>query len=189
MRISFIILSLLCFSWSAFAAEELKEAEQIHTHIEAGVVYCDVQAPNHEAYFLNVLGGGSPMTVFWQFNVRKMSEYWIDQVVVSIRLGRQIIPDLVTKRWLMRDLSSGTVRYTAEIEEAMIFLSAMDHAAVVDVSVLDTNNKYWLEAKLYSHEGQLQADGWWSSLINWGEFMGSVAIKFADTPSTEARDE
>jgi len=175
-RISFFLLNFMFFSFAASAAEELKESEQIHTHIEAGVVYCDVQALNHEAYFLNVLGAGSAMTVYWQFKVRKISEYWIDQAVVTVRLGRQVIPDLVTKRWLMRDLSGGVVRYTAEIEEAMMFLSEMNHAAVVDVSVLDANSKYWLEAKLYSYEGTLKEDGWWTSLINWGEKMGSVAI-------------
>jgi len=193
LRISFIILNLLFFTHLAFASEELKEAEQIHTHIESGVVYCDVQAFNHESYFLNVLGAGSALTVYWQFNVRKISEYWIDQAVVTVRLGRQVIPDLVTKRWLMRDLSSGVVRYTAEIEEAMNFLSAMNHAAVVDVSVLDAESKYWLEAKLYSQEGTLKEDGWWTSLINWGEKMGSVAIKLhedeVDGAAAEVKDE
>lgn len=172
------MLSLLIFSFLVNAEDELNEPKQIHTHVEKGVVYCDVVAFNHEAYFLKVLGGGSPLTVYWQFQVLKKRPYWLNQVVVNVRLGRQVIPDLVTKRWLMRDLSSGVVRYTSDIEIAMRFLSDMDHIAVVDVSVLDIKESYALAATLHTHEGKLEQSVGLAALVDWGEEIGLAAIEW-----------
>ncbi len=168
----------------AYAAGDAP-VEETHVHIEKGVVYCDVQTFNQEAYILKVIGSGSPMTVFWQFEVFQVRDYWLDKSVVSIRLGRQVIPDLVTQRWLMRDLSGGLVKYTSDAEEAMRFLTQMQHAAVVDVSVLDGAMNYTLETKLFTHEGESEDKSWWSSMTDWGEDMGSVSLQLPMTDNHE----
>jgi len=125
---------------------------------------------------LKVLGGGSPMTVFWQFEVLKEQKYWLSQSVAVVRLGRQVIPDLVTKRWLMRDLSSGVVAYTTNIHTAMAFLTEMHHAAIMDVSLLLPSESYLVSVKLFIHEGEWEEGSWWSSITNWGEEMGVVGL-------------
>ena len=150
--------------------------EQTHVHFEDGVIYCDVQTFKQEAYILKVLGGGSPMTIFWAFEVLQKKGLMPDNSLAEVRLGRQVIPDLVTKRWLMRDLSAGVVRYTTDIYMAMRFLTEMVHVAIMDESLLETGQEYSLDATLYVYEGEWKEEGWWSSLTNWGEDMGSVSF-------------
>ncbi len=158
----------------------MQHVEQTHIHFESGVVYCDVQTFNQESYILKVLGGGSPMTIFWQFEVLRQVKFWKDDSVAVVRLGRQVIPDLVTKRWLMRDLSAGVVHYTSDVYLAMRFLTEMSHVAVVDESLLDKQSAYTLQTKLFIHEGEWKEASWWSSMVNWGEDMGSVNFKIED---------
>ena len=173
-----LFLLFLTFSVFSFAyAEGDMAVEETHVHIEDGVIYCDVQTFNQEAYVLKVIGSGSPMTVFWQFEILQVRDLWLDKAVVSIRLGRQVIPDLVTQRWLMRDLSVGVVKYTNDAEEAMHFLTRMQHAAVADISILEKDADFLLETKLFTHEGEDEEQGWWASVTDWGEDMGSVSLQ------------
>lgn len=176
LRILIACLLCLCFPFSQVAAEENQMNKETHIHIEDGVVYCDVQTFNQEAYILNVLAGGSSLTVFWQFDVLRKQQFWLDKSVAKVRLGRQVIPDLVTKRWLMRDLSSGVVHYTANVHVAMRFLTEMHHAAVVDESILDAEEKYQLKTRLYMYEGEKGSKGWLAGLIDWGVDMGTVEL-------------
>jgi len=171
----FIYLLCLCFTFTQLEANENQMNEETHVHIEDGVVYCDVQTFNQESYVLNVLAGGSALTVFWQFDVLRKQRFWLDKSVASVRLGRQVIPDLVTQRWLMRDLSSGVVHYTRNVHVAMRFLTEMHHAAVVDVSLLDRQEKYYLETQLYIYEGEQGSKGWFADLLG-GVDMGTVEL-------------
>ena len=171
-----LAMFMLLISFVAVAAEENQDVKEAHIHIEDGVVYCDAQTFNQESYILKVLGGGSPLTVFWQFEVQKERRYWFNQSEATIRLGRQVIPDLVTKRWLMRDLSGGLITYTSDIHKAMLFLTEIHHAAVMDVSLLSVESSYLLRAKLYMHEGEWEEGDWWSSMLNWGEDMGTIGL-------------
>ncbi|MDQ7001597.1 MAG: DUF4390 domain-containing protein [Ghiorsea sp.] len=174
----FIYLLCLCFTFTQVEAKENQLNKETHVHIEDGVVYCDVQTFNQEAYVLNVLAGGSSLTVFWQFNVLRKEQFWLDKSIARVRLGRQVIPDLVTKRWLMRDLSSGVVHYTRYAHVAMRFLTEMYHAAVVDVSILDAHDAYYLKTKLYIYEGEQGRNGWFSGMLDWGLDMGTVELVF-----------
>ncbi|MDQ7004492.1 MAG: DUF4390 domain-containing protein [Ghiorsea sp.] len=149
---------------------------EIHTQTKDGVVYCDVQAFQQEAYILKVIGSGSPMTVFWQFDVKQVRDYWLDKQVVSVRLGRQVIPDLVTQRWLMRDLSGGVVRHTTEAQEAMRFLTGLTQVAVLDTSLLDGANTYILKVQLFLYEGEAEEDSWVPLFKNWGIDMGNAPL-------------
>ncbi len=176
LRIWFSIF--LCFyaSLAWVRADDDLPVKQTHVHIEDGVVYCDVQTFKQEAYVLNVLGSGSALTVFWQFEVLQDRPFWLDKTIAEVRLGRQVIPDLVTQRWLMRDLSSGVVHDTRDIHEAMRFLTDLQHVAVVDVSVLDAQTNYRLETSLYLYEGEQADKGWLGNMFNWGVDMGDVAL-------------
>ncbi len=171
----FTCLLCLCFTFAQLEAKENQINKETHVHIENGVVYCDVQTFNQEAYVLNVLASGSSLTTFWQFDVLRKRSFWLDKSVASIRLGRQVIPDLVTKRWLMRDLSSGVVHYTRNVHVAMRFLTEMHHAAVVDVSILDEQEKYYIETQLYIYEGEQGSNGWFADIFG-GVDMGVVEL-------------
>lgn len=170
-----ICLLCLCFTLAQLEAKENQINKETHIHISDGVVYCDVQTFNQEAYVLNVLAGGSSLTVFWQFDVMRKRSFWLDQSVASVRLGRQVIPDLVTKRWLMRDLSSGVVHYTNNVHVAMRFLTEMQHAAVVDVSILNGQEEYYLETQLYMYEGEQGDNAWFADMFG-GVDMGTVEL-------------
>jgi hypothetical protein len=176
----------LCFTLSALVwAEDDVDSEKIHAYIQDGVVYADIQSFAEESYILKVIASGSPMTVFWQFEVSQSRDYWLDKQVAEVRLGRQVIPDLVTQRWLMRDLSGGVVKYTSDAHEAMRFLTSMNHVAVVDVSVLDTQKAYTLAIKVFMYEGEQEEQGWWSSLIDFGEDIGSLNLDLSEVMQHE----
>ncbi len=166
----YVVFMLLTHVW----AEETME--ETHVHIEDGVVFCDVQSFEQEAYILKVIGSGSPMTVFWQFDVLEQRKYWLDKEVARVRLGRQVIPDLVTQRWLLRDLSGGVIKHTNDAHEAMHFLTNMRHIAVVDVSVLEPSNTYTLDVHLFIYEGEGEHESWLSLFSNAGFDMGSVPL-------------
>ena len=176
LRVFVPCLLCLCLPFSQAVAEENQMNKETHIHIEGGVVYCDVQTFNQEAYVLNVLAGGFSLTVLWQFDVLLEQKFWLDKSVAKVRLGRQVIPDLVTKRWLMRDLSSGVVHYTDNVHVAMRFLTEMSHAAVVDVSILDEEEKYQLKTRLYMYEGEESSKGWLTDLVDLGVDMGMVEL-------------
>jgi len=184
-RLLILLLWCWCGLHSLAWADDDMPVKQTHVHIEKGVVYCDVQSFQQEAYVLNVLGSGSSLTVFWQFVVVRPRSFWPDQTIAKVRLGRQVIPDLVTQRWLMRDLSSGVVHDTRNVREAMRFLTEMQHAAVVDTSILDTGTSYRLEVRLYLHEGEQAEESWFSGLLNWGVDMGSVVFDLPAPPHAE----
>ncbi len=180
-------MSLLCcviFPISLTWAES-DVPENMRVYIEDDVVYCDIQTFSQESYILKVIGSGSPMTVIWQFDVVQTRDYWLDKTVASVRLGRQVIPDLVTQHWLMRDLSGGVVKYADSAHEAMRFLTSMRHVAVIDVSVLEAEQSYVLEATSYMHEGEEEEEGWWSSWMDWGEDMGAVELKLSGQANHE----
>lgn len=171
-----LLLTFVCLlsSSSWVLAQEKQPVKETHVHFKGGVVYCDVQTFNQAAYILKVLGGGSPLTIYWQFNVLEKRDYWFNSSVALVRLGRQVIPDLVTKRWVMRDLSAGLIKYTSDVRIAMRFLTEMEDAAVLDVSILNAQSEYVLETKLFMYEDEREEEDWWSSLGNWGEDMGQV---------------
>ncbi|MDX8381476.1 MAG: DUF4390 domain-containing protein [Ghiorsea sp.] len=176
---SFSLLLSAFLSTTAWAEDEVAD-EQIHTQIEKNIVYCNIQTFDKEAYVLNVIASGTPATVLWQFDVLQKHDLWLDEQVVSVRLGRQVIPDLVTQRWLMRDLSGGVVKYTNDAHEAMRFLTRMDHVAVVDVSILDQAFHYTLAAKMFLHEGREEKTGWWTTLTNWGDTVGIISLDLGE---------
>jgi len=140
-------------------AEEAQSHQQTTIHITDGVLYCDAQTFAQEAYMLKVLAGGSPLTVSWQFEVQEHRAFWLNNTLASVQLSRQVLPDLVTKRWLMRNLSSGVVRYTTDVHTAMSFLTGMRHVAVLNTSLLMDDASYTIETKLYMHEGEAQVGG------------------------------
>lgn len=175
------VIIIIALSFSAAGAEESSDMNEVHIQVRDGVVYCDVQAFQQEAYILKVIGSGSPMTVIWQFEVEEVRDYWLDKQVVSVRLGRQVIPDLVTQRWLMRDLSGGVVKHTTDAQEAMQFLTGLTRAAVLDVSILDVENTYVLNTRFFLYEGEAEEDTWIPLFRNSGIDMGNVPLPLATT--------
>lgn len=173
---SLCILCLCWFSVSSAWADVSSAENGVRAYVKNGVVYCDTQAFQQEAYILKVIGSGSPMTVFWQFDVEQVRDYWLNKQVVSVRLGRQVIPDLVTQRWLMRDLNVGIVKHTTDAQEAMRFLSEMNQAAVVDVTVLDADTNYLLKTRFFLYEGEAEEKSWIPLLNSSGVDMGDLAL-------------
>ena len=169
------LICVFIFSVSLAWAEGEQGFEGTHTYVESGVLYSNVQTFEQDSYILKVIGSGSPMTVFWQFEVFQERDYWLNKQVVSVRLGRQVIPDLVTKRWLMRDLSSGVVTHTNDAQEAMRFLTGIAKVAVLDVSILNENAAYILQTKLFLYEAEEAQESWLP-------LFGNSGIEISETP-------
>ncbi|MDQ6988839.1 MAG: DUF4390 domain-containing protein [Mariprofundaceae bacterium] len=167
----------MCVSPMLALADEPQHApqdlKQTDVHFSQGIVYGDVQTFSQEAYILKVLAAGSAMTASWQFEVLEKYDYWLNQSLVQVVLARQVLPDLVTKRWLMRDLSGGVVRYTTDVHLAMRFLTEMRDVAVVDASLLTLHTDYVLESSVYLTEGERTAAGW-LAWFNWGDAVGRI---------------
>jgi len=183
----FVIVVFSYLSLVQVCAQEHKGMQHPSVHVEDNIVYCDVQTFQQEAYILKVLAGGSAMTVAWQFEVDQYRSLWLNKTVANVRLGRQVIPDLVTQRWLMRDLSSGVIGYALDVHAAMRFLTEMNQVAVVDVSVLEYQTDYVLNTTFYMYEGERRGGGWWSSLVNWGVDVGSVSFQLPNQDDTVER--
>ncbi len=179
MMLRYAVLFFLLLPAAHVAAEEAQNMQQTDIYFTDDILYCDVQTFDQEAYILKVLAGGSAMTVAWQFAVQEQRSFWLNTSVATIELGRQVLPDLVTKRWLMRDLSGGVVHYTTDVQVAMRFLTEMQHIAVLDTSLLIADEDYVLLISIAMNEGEKNTESWWASWFGGGETVSEVDFKLA----------
>ena len=128
------IFTVICLlATQQVVAEENTVVKQTHIHIEQGVVYCDVQTFNQESYILKVLGGGSPMTIYWQFELLKKSTYWICRSIWQRQTtppSSASIPTCCVDRRTIFGLLSPTWRHwrlTADFYLRFLCLQSMEH--------------------------------------------------------------
>jgi hypothetical protein len=96
--------------------------------------------------------------------------------VASVRIERQVVPDLVTRKWMLADLTTGIHRRTGSLDDALAFLTRLQHFPVIDRSLLQPGKNYLLEIQLEEVKGEIER-GWWTRL--WGNEQTTGTLVFS----------
>lgn len=140
------------------------------------VVYCDAIWPADVAHVRETLRSGIAMTVIWHLTLSRSRQYWPDEEIADIEVVRHVRPDLLSRRWVLEDRSTGIVRSVNRLNEAISFLTRLRHYPVVDRSLLESGQLYDLEVSLQSFDGK-QMEGWWRRLLRGDDFTASLSFR------------
>ena len=170
------LLLLIAMAMPAGFASAAQEAVELHADIEPDVIYCDVQLGQNLDVLAATLKDGTQVTFSWTVKVYAVKPYWFDSEVASVRIEHQVVPDLVARRWTMTDLTTGIHRRTDSLDEAMTFLTRLQHFPVIDRSLLAPGRNYRLEIQLQEVKGEIER-GWWARL--WGSEQTTGTLVFS----------
>jgi hypothetical protein len=167
-------LLLAVIVWAPVARAS-SEAVALHADIEKDVIYCDVQLGQNPQALATALNDGTQVTFTWTVKVYQAKPYWLDSEVASVHVVHQVVPDLVTRRWLLVDQTTGIRRRTGSLDEAVSFLTQLQHFPVIDRSLLSPGKNYRLEIQLEVDKGEIER-GWWARLWGHEQTTGTLAF-------------
>jgi hypothetical protein len=170
------LLLFVALTMPAVPASASQEAVELHADIEPDVIYCDVQLGQNTDALAATLKDGTQVTFTWTVKVYEVQPYWFDSEVASVRIEHQVVPDLVTRKWVLADLTTGIHRRTGSLDEALTFLTQLQHFPVIDRSLLKKGKNYRLEIQLEESKGEIER-GWWTRL--WGHEQTTGTLVFS----------
>jgi len=136
------------------------ESNSLKIETDQKVLYCSAQITVPEDTFSLAMDDGIAVTTEWHIQVGKIRKYWLNENIADITVTRRAQPDLLTRSWLLTDTSSGISRRVYQIEDAIHFLSGLEHFPVLDRSLLETNTPYKASISIKIHSGEINT-AWW----------------------------
>jgi len=187
MMLMGFMLTLLLISTTGLAAdvsEGLPDSLQIH--VGEKVVYCTAQLKNiDERALLLSMQNGLAVGVVWQVKVGKLRDYWLDERVAEISVVRRVEPDLLTRSWLLVNVSSGISLRIHDVRLVMDFLTNLRQFPMLDRSLLLADTRYRASVDVDVQIGEVQVrnlqagdnnEAWWSGL--WSSTTASMQQEF-----------
>ncbi|MDX8395357.1 MAG: DUF4390 domain-containing protein [Mariprofundaceae bacterium] len=159
------------------SAHAVSEPIPINVEIDQDVVYCSIGPIPKSEYIQQALQEGTTITFSWEFIVDEVFNYWLNQNAGTVTISRQVIPDLVSKTWILKDGSNSMERRVFSLDQAMAFLLQLDHFPVLDHSLLQAENIYLMRVKLHINEGEL-SPSWWAETTRFGKTMATQEFTF-----------
>jgi len=166
------VLALLLLFASAIALAGHVYAEEssgLKIEIDQQVVYCQAEWPALGGALEQVLQSGIAVTFVWHVQIAEVQEYWLNKSIADIKVSRRVVPDLLSRKWLLEDEASGISRQESSLEAAIQFLTRLEHFPVLDRSLLAANTPYRISIAIEKHEGEIN-EGWWAALWKPGQF-------------------
>jgi len=159
---------MLLFLWAVifFAvpfADAAEKPGELQIRIDQQVVYCIAKVNKDEDAFTHLLKDGIPVATIWKVRVSKQREYWLNKDVAEITLVRRVVPDLLSRSWLLVDEASGISRRVYSMNEADQFLSGLESFPVLDRSILLESTAYQMSVFVVVEHGEIN-DAWWGVL-------------------------
>jgi len=114
-----------------------------------------------EQEFLHFLKDGIPVTTVWKIKVSKLREYWLNKSVAEIIVIHRVVPDLLTRSWMLIDEASGISRRVYSLSDVYHFLSRLENLSVLDRSLLLDQAPYRMSVSVVVAHGEIN-DAWWS---------------------------
>jgi len=156
---------------SAIYSEFKKKITSIRFNMNEAVVYADFYAEVDSTALTRILQEGTQLSFIWRISIEEVRTYWLDRDLGAIEFIRQAKPDLVSGSLRLTDNSSDIRQQALSAEQAIRFLSSVDHFPIVDLSLLESGKSYHITAKLHINEGELGHE-WWKE---WTRFGKTVA--------------
>lgn len=162
---------------SVSVAETVPEPLQgkLQIQIDEKVIYCSVDLYVKHNVFKLPMQDGIAVATEWRVKVGKKRNYWLDKNIGDITVIHRVEPDLLTRSWLLIDVSSGISLRVYNIDNAIDFLARLDHLAVLDRSLLSTAIPYRAAVNIGIHIGDIN-EAWWSGL--WSSTAASLQQEF-----------
>jgi len=149
-----------------------EELEGVRVDTTQPVIYCDVSDEAGIERLKLALEEGSLMTYSWEITIEENRDYWLNKSIGRVQFSRQVVPDLVSRQWLLKDSNSGITNATLSTYKAILFLSSLKNFPIIDKSLLQSGELYIIEVKLYIEEGEV-SEHWWDMVTKFGK---TVAI-------------
>ena len=159
-------LLLLIASAGQVCAEE---PNGLKIELDQQVVYCEAELPIASVSLEQALQSGIAVTLVWHVQIAEVQEYWLNKSIADIKVSRRVVPDLLSRKWLLVDAASGISRQESSLQAAMQFLTRLEHFPVLDRSLLVTNTPYRVSIAIEKHEGEIN-EGWWAALWSPGQY-------------------
>ena len=161
--------SLVKLIWSIVAAVLVcghagaSESGGLQLELNQQVIYCAVEWQGDRESLSQALQAGIAVTFVWQVQVSKVQDYWINETIADIQVSRRVLPDLLSRNWVLEDKASGISRRVASLSEAIHFLTRLEHFPVLDRSLLATSTPYQISISVAKQEGEIN-EAWWATL-------------------------
>ena len=130
--------------------------------LKGDVLSCNAMTPDPPGGMKQALIEGSEISVEWKIRVSIERKYWLDNSVADVLVNRHVVPDLVSRSWMLEDLTSGITRRVFSLEEAIRFLTILSDFPIVDRSLLSSGQAYIVAVALSEQEGK-RPDNFWAS--------------------------
>jgi len=139
------------------------ESGDLQLDLDQQVIYCAVEWQGDSESLSQALKAGIAVTFIWQVQVDRVRAYWINETIADIQVSRRVIPDLLSRHWVLEDEASGISRRVASLPEAMHFLTWLEHFPVLDRSLLAADTPYRISIRVAKQEGEIN-EAWWAGL-------------------------
>jgi len=167
-----VLAKLLLLMVSAMAAAGhlcAEEPSRLQIELDQQVIYCDMEWPGADNSLAQALQSGIAVTFVWHVQISEVQEYWLNKSIADIKVSRRVVPDLLSRKWLLEDEASGISRQVVSLQEAIQFLTRLEHFPVLDRTLLSVNTPYRISIAIEEHEGEIN-ESWWFTLWKPGQF-------------------
>ncbi|MDQ6986693.1 MAG: DUF4390 domain-containing protein [Mariprofundaceae bacterium] len=137
---------------------------QLQVAVEGDVLTCSASPTALPDGLERALREGSEISVNWHISVEIERKYWLNKSMGDIKLNRRVIPDLVSRSWLLEDQTSGITRRVFVLREATDFLTMLQNFPVLDRSLLNAGQAYVVKVVAREREGDVQ-NSWWRAWL------------------------
>jgi len=161
MRVKLIwaIVSIVVVCGHAVASE----STGLQMELDQQVIYCAVEWQGDRESLSQALKAGIAVTFIWQIQVGKVRDYWLNETIADIQVSRRVIPDLLSRNWVLEDEASGISRRVASLPKAIRFLTRLEHFPVLDRTLLAAATPYRISIRAAKQEGEIN-EAWWATL-------------------------
>ncbi|MFC1542350.1 DUF4390 domain-containing protein [Pseudomonadota bacterium] len=139
------------------------------------LIYCSVDRVDISDKAILALNQGTPVTFIWNIIIEEVSDYWLNSTVGEITIARQAVPDLISKSLIISDAKNRISRRVGTIDDAIEFLSGLNHFPILDRSLLKPGVRYNIQVQFHIQEGQF-SDEWWSGSMSLGTTVAEEEI-------------
>ncbi len=160
---------LVELAWAIVAAVVIcghagaSESGDLQLDLNQQVIYCAVEWQGDRESLSQALQAGIGITFVWQVQVKKVQDYWPNKTIADIQVSRRVLPDLLSRNWVLEDKASGISRRVSSLPEAIRFLTQLEHFPVLDRSLLDAATLYRISISVAKQEGEIN-EAWWATL-------------------------
>lgn len=159
-----LLLVITLFSAPGHTYAEATHSGELQVRFDGKVIYCATRLASSNDLLLHSLKDGLPAATIWQVEVDGVRDYWVDDHIAEIGMMRKVVPDLLSRSWLLKDEASGISRRVYTISEAIHFLTVLEQLPVIDRSLLTPRVVYVMRVSAELHIGEMD-DTWWGGLL------------------------